>query len=750
MICLRTHSLVIMACVIVLVAGLALLGAASQRTPAPQTAPALTPLARPLPAPRDAANPPADAAQSSTGLVTPITTPETGTSESGARDPVTVHYTGGTTDSKAFDSSYAHGRASTFFLNAAPKAPPDASSVSAETGRMIEGASLRSQPSASSSMVRLFVARLERPSPFVDALPVYCDDKEMVRIGAWSYFLVMLGPGKHTFRSTDGGSPLKLDLKDGVVYYLHVASSVNGARLEEWTTEDFNSYIYGLRPVRIGDIVDRPSVARPPGPTSDRGFATLIFGPFGAPKSNPQVRIHSVGGARDPSYKRLPNHPMSPGNHEIVVSLSARRSQETSTTYYEETAEWPQRTISWTAVAGHCYSVVNEYCWRWGCRDDGWDWFEYERGFSGPTAERYPKMSTPPWVKWRPWVRDEGLCLINEPWDEHRMAALKVLGDRKASEPDRRAAVKTLRQVGDARDVPLLADASSDRDSMVRASAVETLGLLRDTRALQPVIVSVKDEDRKVREAAVGALGLMNDTRSVDALIAVASDPKSDVRTDAVKMLAVLREPLATEVLVAAMVSREKGVALSDVADALGEMALGEMQKRQTVDSLIAALEDRIKSGEVYWVRSIASALAKLKDPRAVDALTVRLRTEAKENGANVENLIALAHAVAQVPDPRAVTALLEAFGEVDYRNAHSSGGSVLSRAEDRELTKELTDGLARMRDPRVVQFFVDLLKDERHRDTALRLLPQATGVSHPQDRRQWEKWWKENEKSFR
>ncbi len=116
MIRVRTRNLFILACLFVVVAGVALPGAASQQTPAQQAAPAQAPLARPLPAPPDLTDPPADAVKSKTGLITKVITPGSGTTKPADNDTVTVNYTGWLTDGKMFDSSYARGRASTFPL----------------------------------------------------------------------------------------------------------------------------------------------------------------------------------------------------------------------------------------------------------------------------------------------------------------------------------------------------------------------------------------------------------------------------------------------------------------------------------------------------------------------------------------------------------------------------------------------------------------------------------------------------------
>ena len=68
-------------------------------------------------APADVAAPPADAKKTASGLATKVLSAGTGKTKPGAESIVTVHYTGWTTDGKAFDSSVSRGRPATFPLN---------------------------------------------------------------------------------------------------------------------------------------------------------------------------------------------------------------------------------------------------------------------------------------------------------------------------------------------------------------------------------------------------------------------------------------------------------------------------------------------------------------------------------------------------------------------------------------------------------------------------------------------------------
>ncbi len=72
----------------------------------------------PMPkAPPDVAAPPADAQKTASGLAFKVLRPGDGVRTPGATSVVTVHYSGWTTDGKAFDSSVARGRPATFPVN---------------------------------------------------------------------------------------------------------------------------------------------------------------------------------------------------------------------------------------------------------------------------------------------------------------------------------------------------------------------------------------------------------------------------------------------------------------------------------------------------------------------------------------------------------------------------------------------------------------------------------------------------------
>src|SRR5690606_27029439 len=68
-------------------------------------------------APADVAAPPADAVKTPSGLASKVIKAGTGDKKPGSTSVVTVHYTGWTTDGKAFDSSISRGQPAQFPLN---------------------------------------------------------------------------------------------------------------------------------------------------------------------------------------------------------------------------------------------------------------------------------------------------------------------------------------------------------------------------------------------------------------------------------------------------------------------------------------------------------------------------------------------------------------------------------------------------------------------------------------------------------
>ncbi len=189
--------------------------------------------------------------------------------------------------------------------------------------------------------------------------------------------------------------------------------------------------------------------------------------------------------------------------------------------------------------------------------------------------------------------------------------------------PLRRAAADALRKLGDKKAAKAIVGLLDDRIPNVRRSAVLALAELDGKGYAEQIIEHVKDPDRSVRRAMVQGLVKIDDESIVEPMLRLSRDREVDVRHEAVRHLDL--------------------VAKFD---------------RAAVDRLIEALSDR--SNEVR--RAAAEALMRLKDTRAVKALTDLLR-----DGPERLSQILAAKALGEIGDPAAVPRLAHALLVEDF-----------------------------------------------------------------------------------
>jgi HEAT repeat protein len=217
-----------------------------------------------------------------------------------------------------------------------------------------------------------------------------------------------------------------------------------------------------------------------------------------------------------------------------------------------------------------------------------------------------------------------------------------------------------------------LALPSANRVSLVRIYAEETLGKIRDPRAVEPLIAALTSPDWSARATAADALGVIRDLRAVRPLIAAFKDPDSGVPPAATRALTQIGAP-ALESLVAAMEDPDERVRVGAAG------VLGGIKDLRAVGPLVAALKD-----QHYLVRqNAAGALSEIGGPRGVEALIAALEDPGLGDRENVERaLIAIgplavepliaalkspdnriqqgaAKTLAKIDDPRAVDALM-------------------------------------------------------------------------------------------
>jgi HEAT repeat protein len=133
-------------------------------------------------------------------------------------------------------------------------------------------------------------------------------------------------------------------------------------------------------------------------------------------------------------------------------------------------------------------------------------------------------------------------------------------------------------------------------------------------------IVALDDPSPTVKIFAIGFLGRMKDTRAVEPLIKQYNSDNYDkyTRRAIIQALAKLKTPRSTETLIASL-NKDKGY-----SNYIAVRALGDFNDPIAVEPLIRSLEN---SDEVMDVEYLLSALRKLGDPRATDAIIEKLKS---------------------------------------------------------------------------------------------------------------------------
>jgi len=214
---------------------------------------------------------------------------------------------------------------------------------------------------------------------------------------------------------------------------------------------------------------------------------------------------------------------------------------------------------------------------------------------------------------------------------------------------------------------PLLTSLRGD-DAVFRCYAARGLGALADVRALTPLLASLHDAEPGVRAEACQALGQLGDTRATTSLLDMLPDPQADIRFAAATALGLLKDARAVTPLI--------GLARGDLdAGVRGQAieALGRLRDARAFEVLVAALRDRANR-----MRAI-TALGELRDPRALDPLMALAKSKsgiqsmygvnaqqvgmiyryANPSNGDLSQQVAVATALGKIGDPRAIDALL-------------------------------------------------------------------------------------------
>jgi len=119
-----------------------------------------------------------------------------------------------------------------------------------------------------SSKAVVYVYRLQGGSgPPPNKPSVYCDEHELARLESGHYFSIRLDVGKHSCRSTDGQTVVRLDVKAGQTYYIRgEVVPVHGPKgaLYQVSSEQGASELRGLKPLSSGMVKDSSRVLLDP------------------------------------------------------------------------------------------------------------------------------------------------------------------------------------------------------------------------------------------------------------------------------------------------------------------------------------------------------------------------------------------------------------------------------------------------------------------------------------------------------
>jgi HEAT repeat protein len=282
----------------------------------------------------------------------------------------------------------------------------------------------------------------------------------------------------------------------------------------------------------------------------------------------------------------------------------------------------------------------------------------------------------------------------------------------------RAGAAEGLGRLGDGRALQPLLEALRQPDETLQASAATALGMLGDQRAIEPLIeATLKNASEKVSEIASEALGQLGGASAVDALISSLQDKSATTRRRAIRALGRLRDPRAVEPLTAAAKDQDPGVREAAV------LALGQSKDQRSVGALLEALKDPVTT-----IRSAAAtALGQSRDARVVEPLLAALT----DTNASVRSSV------------------IKALGETGDRRAGPRLLPILQE-KDASIRQVAAESLRLVCDASCVEPLIAALKDKeaRVRAAVAAALAQLTDQRFGEDRKQWEKWWKQNKKA--
>jgi len=280
-------------------------------------------------------------------------------------------------------------------------------------------------------------------------------------------------------------------------------------------------------------------------------------------------------------------------------------------------------------------------------------------------------------------------------------ALLKLFRD--TSKTVRETAGTALMTIGEP-SVPLLLDALTDKDFVVRCHAVRALGgmttdyqigrsWVKDPQVVDRLLVMLKDPDRAVREDATIALGMIGDARAVDGLIEAMKD--GAVKRHAIMSLGMIGDARALPPVLDAL--RGKGIRqdgtptpgciVSEEAfiKEAAATALGHFRDPHVIPNLImllkdANLRDRASASLVLiGDTAIEPLVAFLHDPTASE-----VETEGERVMSFATSRLTLADALRQV--------VMETLKKLGWEPPHEEEAINSSEADNLRVNMPLGD----------------------------------------------------------
>ncbi len=165
-------------------------------------------------------------------------------------------------------------------------------------------------------------------------------------------------------------------------------------------------------------------------------------------------------------------------------------------------------------------------------------------------------------------------------------------------------AVKALVKIGKPAVEPLIL-AIEDKDPSVQRRAAESLRRIGDRRAVEPLIVVLHKGESAARLEAAKGLRQFRDPRAIESLVQVVKCDHWDVRKEAVEALKKIEGAVqkAIELLAIALTEEEGWNIRENIT-----WALGEMEDKRAIETLITALKDEdsaVRKSAAWSLRKI-------------------------------------------------------------------------------------------------------------------------------------------------